>query len=157
MSFFQSIFFKMFSRKTSVSSLRLQKMNHLSMFLHQNFSRFHFQISLKMYQFSFFKLHLHFIFNITFFFQISNSNIILNENVQNVIKNVVVDKIDKFIFSLFMKQIFFFSFKTKSKKNNSLKMKFLFMQNIKIAYFLKNVSIFNISNFARNVSQLFDE
>ena len=127
-------------------------MNHLSKIFTISFSNFVKNISIFIFQIAFTFYFQHYVF-----FQISNSNIILNENVQNVIKNIVVDKIDKFTFSLFMKQIFSFSSKTKNKKNNSLKMKFLFMQNIKIAYTLKNVFIFNISNFARNVSQLFDE
>ena len=70
MSLFQSTFLKIISQKMSVLLLRSWKMIFLSMLLHRNSSRFHFQIFLKVYQLSFFKSHLHFILNITFFFKL---------------------------------------------------------------------------------------
>ena len=91
------------------------------------------------------------------FFQISNFNIILNENVQNVIKNVVNDKVEKFIFSLFTRSFEQISSKTKNTKNFLSITMLLSMHDNNVFYILRNISILNISNFARNISQLFDK
>ena len=91
------------------------------------------------------------------FSQTSGSNITLDESVQDAIRDAAAGKIGRLTSSLSMRQASSSSSKTKSKEDNSLKMRLLSMQDIKVAYSLEDVPIPNIPSFARNVSQLFDE